>query len=166
MGSKATKVLSSLLLGALVFVTAMDAALLVTSPLWVDSLYKSGVLRIFGGHWGTYTIAMPFHSELFMVLFVILSGITLGALLVENIRLIRNVQKGNPFCMQNARALRCSGWFCAAQLAIFIAKLIEGPTILTFGCAVIFMLASILYFVLADLFRSAALLREDNDLTI
>jgi hypothetical protein len=166
MRSKATKFLSSALLGVLIFTAASDAVLLVTSPYWADWLYKTGYLRIFGGSLGTVTIQMPFHSELFMMIFVALSGIVLGALLVENIRLIVNVRKGNPFCVRNATAFRLSAWCCTAQFGIFIAKMIEGPTILTLGCTLIFLLAAMLYFVLADLFHSAALLREDNDLTI
>jgi hypothetical protein len=166
MRSKSTKFLSSLLLGVLIFLAAADAGLLVTSPFWARALYKTGYLTIFGDGLGTITVQMPFRSELFMMIFVALSGIVLGALLAESIRLILYVRKGNPFCMGTARALLHSAWCCAAQMAIFVAKLIEGPTILTLGCAVIFLLAAMLYFVLADLFRSAALLREDSDLTI
>jgi hypothetical protein len=166
MSNKITKALSSLLLGVLYFVAAFDLVLLVASPFWVDSIYKSGFVRILGGSLGTIEISNPFHSEWFMMLFVILSGIVLGALLFESIRLILNIRKGSPFCMGNAKALLHAAWCCVAEFVLFIAKIIEEPTILVLGCTFIFLVAAMLYFVLADLFRNAALLREDNDLTI
>jgi hypothetical protein len=166
MSSKITKTLSGLLLGVLFFIAAVDLVLLVASPFWVDSIYKSGFMRIFGGSLGSIEFSNPFHSELFMMLFVILSGIVLGALLFESIRLILNIRKGNPFCMGNATALKRAAWCCGVEFLLFVAKIIEGPTILVLGCTFIFLIAAMLYFVLADLFRSAALLREDNDLTI
>lgn len=166
MKGSATRFLSSLLFGVIMCILAADAILLALSPLWVHEMYQSGGLWLNTGVIGAISLPAPFNSESFMLVFVILSGFALGALLLENARLLANVRKGNPFCMQNAKALKLCAWFSLAQMALFTAKLIERPTVLTFGCALIFLLACLLYFVLADLFHSAALLREDNDLTI
>jgi hypothetical protein len=165
MGSKATKVLSSMLLVILILAIAADAALLVTSPFWLNALYHSGYAG-FDRSGETISILLPTGTQFFIQVFVALSGIALGGILLEAVRLLMNVRKGNPFCMGNAKALRQSAWFCLMQMALFIAKMVNGPTVLTLGCAGIFLIAAMLYFVLADLFRSAALLREDNDLTI
>jgi hypothetical protein len=165
MQNKSTKILSGLLMITLIFILAVDVVMLFTSPIWLNTLYGSGPVDVTRGG-ENISILMPTGTHTFMLIFVILSGLVLGAILLESIRLLRNIRKENPFSMANAKALRHSAWFSIAQMALFIAKMVNGPTVLTLGCAGIFLLAAMLYFVLADLFRSAALLREDNDLTI
>lgn len=165
MKSPATKVLSSMLLVILILAIAADAALLVTSPFWLDTLYHTGYAGYDRGG-EAVRVLMPTGTQFFMQVFVALSGIALGGILIEAVRLLMSVRRGNPFCMGNAKALRQSAWFSLAQMGLFIAKMINGPTVLTLGCAGIFLIAAMLYLVLADLFRAAALLREDNDLTI
>lgn len=166
MRSTATKILSRVLMWALIVIIGIDAILLVSSPYWLKVLYDSGKVDVTRGGEANISILMPSGSYLFMVFFVILSGLALGALLLEAARVLRNTHKGNPFSMKNAGALQRSAWFSLAQMALFIAKMINKPSLLTLGCVGIFLLAAMLYFVLADLFHSAALLREDNDLTI
>lgn len=166
MQSKTVKVLSSLLMAALIFFIALDAILLFSSPFWLNYLYHHGPVDVSRGGETSVSILMPTGTQTFMLVFVILSGLALGALMVEAVRLLRRANKGDPFRMSTARTLRRSGWFSLVQMALFIAKMVNGPTILTLGCAGIFLMGGMLYFVLADLFQSAALLREDNDLTI
>jgi len=165
MRSNATKILSSILMAALILFIAIDAVLLLSSPFWLKVLYAGPVDVTRGGE-TSISIFMPTGTEPFILVFVILSGLVLGAIMLEAIRLLRSAQKGTPFCIKNARSLKHCAWFCLAQMVLFAAKMVNGPTALTLGCAGIFLLASMLFFVLADLFHSAALLREDNDLTI
>jgi hypothetical protein len=165
MKSNATKLLSSALMGILIVLIALDAFLLVTSPFWLNALYQTGSAG-YSRFGETVSVLMPMGTHIFMQVFVALSGLTLGAILLEAIRLLMSVQKGNPFCMSNARSLKRSGWLSLAQMALFAAKMANGPTVLTLGCAGIFLVAAMLYFVLAGVFQAAALLREDHDLTI
>lgn len=165
MKNNATKVLSSLLLAILIALIAADAALLVSSPFWLNALYRGDSFG-FGRIWLALDILMPSGSLVFIQFFVALSGVALGGILVEAVRLLMSVRRGDPFCMANARSLNRSAWFSMAQMALFIAKMWDGPTALTLGCAGIFLVAAMLYFVLSGVFREAALLREDRDLTI
>lgn len=166
MRSNAAKILSSLLMVALSIFIAVDAILMLSSPIWLNMLYRSGPVDVTRGGETSISIFMPTGTQTFMLVFVILSGLMLGALMLEAVRLLRSANKGIPFRMGTVKALRRSAWFSLAQMALFIAKMVNGPTLLTLGCAGIFLLGAMLYFVLADLFHSAALLREDNDLTI
>jgi hypothetical protein len=165
MKSDSTKVLSSLLLAILISLIAADAILLCSSPFWLNTLYRAGSVG-FERNGEAFSLLMPTGTQLFMQFFVILSGAALGGILFEAIRLLTSVRRGNPFCMANARALNRSAWLSLIQMALFIAKMVNGPTVLTLGCAGIFLIAAMLYFVLAGVFREAALLREDRDLTI
>lgn len=153
----------------LVTMTAMlvlDAVLLVSSPFWLSILYSSGEVDITRGGEAAISLLMPNGTQIFMQVFVAFSGIALGGILAEAIRILRHVRKGAPFCMGVARALKASAWLSLAQMGLFAAKMFNGPTVLTAGCIGIFLIAAMLYFVLADLFRNAALMREDHELTI
>lgn len=166
MRSKLAKVLSQTLMVSLIFFLVLDVILLVSSPFWLKAIFYAGPVDVTRGGETSISVSFPSGTYSFMLGFVILSGIVLGAILLESARILRNVNKGHPFSMANARAFQRSAWFSLAQMALFIAKMFNKPSLLTLGCAGIFLLATLLYFVLADLFHSAALLREDNDLTI
>lgn len=166
MQSKAAKLMSRLLMTALIVFLAMDAILLLSSPFWLHLLYSTGPVDVTRGGETYIRVNVSVETYAFMQAFVALSGIVLGALLFESIRALRNAHRGNPFTLGTAKAFRHCGWLSLAQMALFLAKMFSKPSLLTLGCAGVFLIATLLYFVLADLFHSAALLREDNDLTI
>jgi hypothetical protein len=166
MRKQSVQVLSGVLLVTMIAMLALDAVLLVSSPFWLAMLYNMGPIDLSRSADEAVRILIPTGTHVFMQVFVALSGIALGGILYEAIRILRRVQKGDPFCMGVARALNASAWFSLAQMGLFAAKMFNGPTVLTAGCIGIFLIAAMLYFVLAGLFHAAALMREDHDLTI
>jgi hypothetical protein len=166
MRKKSVKLLSGALLVTMIAMLVLDAILLVSSPFWLSMLYNMGSVDLSRNTDEVVRILIPTGTHIFMQVFVALSGIALGGILYESIRILRRVQKGDPFSMGVARALKGSAWFSLAQMGLFAAKMCNGPTVLTAGCIGIFLIATMLYFVLAELFHAAALMREDHDLTI
>jgi hypothetical protein len=166
MRQNSTKLLSSALMVVLLVIVATDFILLVSSPWWLDMLYHTSPVDVSRSGEYSFSIMIPTGSQSFLQVFVALSGLVLGALLLEGIRLLRNIQKGKAFCMSNAKCLFQAAWLCLGQMVLFIAKMVNGPTVLTLGCAGLFLLAAMMLFVVADLFHAAALLKEDNELTI
>jgi hypothetical protein len=164
MRKQSVKVLSFTLLTAMITLLAADGVLLVSSPFWLAMLYDLNPLSRSVDE--AVRILVPTGSRIFMQVFVAASGIALGGILLEAILVLQQVRRGNPFSMGVARALKASAWFSLAQMGLFTAKMFNGPTTLTAGCIGIFLIAAMLYLVLADLFHSAALMREDHDLTI
>lgn len=164
MRKQSVKALSLALLISMITLLALDAVLLVSSPFWLTMLYDLDPFSRSVDE--AIRILVPTGSRIFMQVFVAASGLALGGILYEAIRILRQVRLGAPFDMGVARALKASAWLSLGQMGLFAAKMFNGPTALTAGCIGIFLIASMLYFVLADLFRSAALMREDHELTI
>ena len=161
---KTTKALSSILMGFIVLMMALDAMLLVTSPVWLRAMYENnGVLFSFPD--AGFYIHRPQGDERLMLIFVILSGIALGWILLETLRLLRRVHLG-PFTMATARCLRRLAVGSTLQMLLFGYKMAFGPTVITLACAGLFLIGAMLFLVLADLFHAAAQLKEDNELTI
>lgn len=158
--------LTQVLMVFLILLVLADALLLVTSPFWLQALSAYGPVDVENSNEYTFRLAIPAGTMALTQGFVALSGIVLGGLLVEGIRLLRSVPQGKPFCRANGRSLFRAGCFALAQMALFLAKMIYDPSILTLGCAGVFLIGAMLLFVLAELFHSAALLKEDSDLTI
>lgn len=166
MRTSAANLMTRVLLVMLILLVAADAALLLTSPLWLGEFANHDHVDVENSAEYTFQISVPPGSLPFTQGFVALSGVALGALLLEGIRLLRSVPRGMPFCRANARSLLRAGCFALVQMALFLAKMFFDPSLLTLGCALVFLVGGMLLFVLSELFHSAALLKEESDLTI
>ncbi len=164
--TSAAKILTQVLMVFLVLLVLLDALLLFTSPWWLHALSQSGPVDVENSAEYMFRLTVPADIMGFTQAFVALSGVALGCLLVEGIRLLRSVPRGMPFCRANTRSLFRAGCFALAQMALFLAKMVYDPSILTLGCVGVFLIGAMLLFVLAELFHSAALLKEDSELTI
>lgn len=101
-----------------------------------------------------------------MLTILYFSGIPAIALLVFAFVITMNITRNKPFIMQNARSLNWMG-LCAVIISIvfFIGSFFLLSVFPIIIC-VIFLLLAVLAKVFAELFRTAVLYKEENDLTI
>ena len=97
------------------------------------------------------------HSAV-LALFLWLVSICGAVILIQGIRILATVADGTPFSPKNAVSLRRAGEACfviAAALASYTALLVP-----------LFAMAGLLCLVMSALFRQAAEIKAENDLTI
>ena len=106
--------------------------------------------------------------------FLILAGICAGGILAQGIRLLASVADGAPFSPKNPGCLRRAAVCCFAIAAGALGRTafslaVHGlPALLSYTALFIplFTMAGLLCLVMAGLFRRAAELKVENDLTI
>lgn len=164
MESKSTKVLSLILLAAVIFLSVCDVLIVCTSPFWLHSLYESNFagLRIMLGY--NYAIGSAIYP--LMLTFFIVSGLLCLGIFAQAFRILQRILKNVAFCKANAFSLRNAAICAFGLCAVFMLKLLFSPSILTFVCGGIFLIFGLFVLVMSQLVRSAAQLKEENDLTI
>lgn len=110
--------------------------------------------------------ALPPETYNTMLAILYASGIPAITLLVFAFVITMNITRNRPFIMQNARVLNWMG-LCAVIISIifFIGSFFLLSVFPIIIC-VIFLLLAVLAKVFAELFRTAVLYKEENDLTI
>ena len=110
-----------------------------------------------------------------LTLFLTLSGVCTSIILWQARRVLNSILKGRPFCEENALALRraavCGFLISAAALVRLVFSLFytRSPLPLTTYNALfvpIFAMFGLLCLVMSALFRQAAEIKAENDLTI
>lgn len=164
MNSKATRRLSVFLTAVVVFLSVCDIFIVCTSPWWLHTLYKTGFadLRVMLG----YNYAMSSVIYPLMLAFFILSGLLCLGILVAAYRILKRIRIDNPFCDGNAASLRNAAICSFALFVVFMLKMAFSPSILTLVCGGMFLLFGLFVMVISQLVRTAAQIKEENDLTI
>lgn len=110
-----------------------------------------------------------------LTLLLLLCGICTAVILWQAKRALNTIIKGNPFTLDNAANLRRAAVCCfvisgAALVRLVCGLLRYGNTapLLTYNALFvpIFLMGGLLFMVMSALFRQAAELKEENDLTI
>lgn len=110
-----------------------------------------------------------------LTLFLVVSGICTAVILWQARRVLDSILRGAPFCEENARALRraaaCGFLISAAALVRVIFSICFYSSLrplLTYNALFIpvFAMFGLLCLVMSALFRQAAELKAENDLTI
>ena len=110
-----------------------------------------------------------------LALFLVVSGVCTAVILRQALRVLDSILKSHPFCEENARALRraavCGFLISAAALVrvVFSVFYYRSPMPLDSYNALfvpIFAMFGLLCLVMSALFRQAAELKAENDLTI
>ena len=110
-----------------------------------------------------------------LALFLVVSGVCTAVILRQALRVLDSILKSHPFCEENARALRraavCGFLISAAALVrvVFSVFYYRSPMPLASYNALfvpIFAMFGLLCLVMSALFRQAAELKAENDLTI
>jgi len=101
------------------------------------------------------------------LLFVLFPVGILALIAVWNMfSLMRNVNRQQPFIMDNAKRIKRIAAICTAESIIFCAAifLLQSPTMII--VAIAFAIFSCYLFVMGKLFKQAVLFKEENDLTV
>ena len=110
-----------------------------------------------------------------LTLFLLSCGVCTAVILWQGKRVLDTILKGNPFVMDNGRSLKRAGVCCFVISGAALVRLIWG--FVTYGSILplltynalfvpIFLMAGLLCMVMSALFRQAAQLKAENDLTI
>jgi hypothetical protein len=143
-----------------------DLIAIITTPFWLKTAYLKGYdeLGVFFG--SIYSSAHPGGNYYYMTAFIILCGILIMGILFEAYRILSQILKNMPFCMNNAKSFKNAG-ICAFLLTLaFVFKMFFSPSILTLVCAGVFILFGLFMVVLSQLFKIATQIKEENELTI
>lgn len=110
-----------------------------------------------------------------LTLFLLSCGVCTAIVLWQGKRVLDTVLKGNPFVMDNAQSLKRAAVCCFVISGAALARLIWGfayyqsiAPLLTYNALFvpIFLMGGLLFMVMSALFRQAAELKAENDLTI
>lgn len=102
----------------------------------------------------------------FMLGFLYITGV-LALVIVNEIRkLLKNLNKRNPFIMNNVHSLNRIAVSCFLIAASYIIKIIFYNSFLTILVTMVFIITGFFSIILAEVFRQAVIVKEENDLTI
>lgn len=110
-----------------------------------------------------------------LTLFLLSCGTCTAIILWQGKRVLDTILKGNPFVMDNAKSLKRAAVCCFVISGAALARLIWGfvyyqsiAPLLTYNALFvpIFLMGGLLFMVMSALFRQAAQLKAENDLTI
>lgn len=128
----------------------------------------SALLWVFG--WTSFNL-----YQLVLTLFLIFAGVQTALILWQARRVLKTILRGEPFAAENAVSLRRAAWACfliagaALSRVIFSVCYYHSPQPLaTYNALFVpmFAMGGLLCLVMSALFRQAAQLKEENDLTI
>ena len=108
-------------------------------------------------------------------LFLLFCGVCTAVILWQARRVLGTILKGNPFVMDNAKSMKRAAICCFLISGAALARLIWGfayyqsiAPLLSYNALFvpIFLMGGLLFLVMSALFRQAAELKAENDLTI
>lgn len=102
----------------------------------------------------------------FLLGFLYLTGIVCLGLVYEIRKIFKTLNRKNPFMMDNVKSLNRVGWACFIIAAAYIIKIFCYNSVLTAIIAMVFIIAGLFAVVLAEVFRQAIAVKEENDLTV
>lgn len=107
--------------------------------------------------------------------FLIFCGVCTAIILWQAKRVLGTIRKGNPFCRDNARSLKRAALCCLVIALVALVRTIWAVAfyrsiipVFTYNTLFVplFLMGFLLCMVMSALFRQAAELKEENDLTI
>ena len=102
----------------------------------------------------------------FLLVFLYITGI-MALLVVNEIRkLLKNINKRNPFIRDNVKSLNRIAVSCLLIAACYVVKIIFYNSFLTIIITMVFIITGFFSIILAEVFQQAVIVKEENDLTI
>lgn len=110
-----------------------------------------------------------------LTLFLLLCGVCTAVILWQGRKVLDTILRGAPFCMENGMSLRRAAACCFGIALFALIRVLWGvwffqsPLPLASYCALfvpLFFLGGLLCLVMSALFRQAAEMKAENDLTI
>ena len=102
----------------------------------------------------------------FLLGFLFATGIFALVVVQEIRKLLKNLNKRNPFIMDNVKSLNRIAVSCLIIAACYVIKIIFYNSFLTIIVTMVFIIAAFFSIILAEVFRQAIIVKEENDLTI
>lgn len=131
------------------------------------------LLRVFAVSWFSAWQLGLSYIKFFFEFF--LSGVCTAVMIWQGRRVLDTILTGTPFCGKNGVSLRRAAVCCFCISAIFLFRVVDSMIVLpsimplfTFEMVLVplFFLGGLLCLVMSALFRQAAELKAENDLTI
>ena len=170
MQDKRTKRLSAFLMAVVIVLAAADALTAAASPWWLRLAYSGDASpawrEFFSRYAGFPQPSPPGWFAVYGPVLVITCGVLCMGVLISGLRILCSIRRGEPFSPRNAGSLRAAALFSFGLAVLFMIKMALWPSLLTAVCAGVFMLFGLFMLVLSELFRQAARIREENELTI
>lgn len=146
----------------------------VPVDFWLHLLTRSWNISIWVDGWtGKNEIMVP--ADVVLVVFLLFCGICTAIILWQGKRVLDTILKGDPFTEVNAKNLMRAAVCCFVISGAALVRLIWGlvyygniAPLLTYNALFvpIFLMGGFLFMVMSALFRQAAELKAENDLTI
>lgn len=105
-------------------------------------------------------------SYWFLLPFLYLTGFCALMILNELRRIFRTFNRRNPFLMDNVKSLKTMAVSSFAVSIMYMVKIILFNSFLTIILTMVFVIAGLFTLILAEVFRQAVVVKEENDLTI
>lgn len=102
----------------------------------------------------------------FLMIFMYISGFACLAIVNEIRKIFKTLNRKNPFMMDNVRSLKRIAIASFAVSAAYVAKVVFYNSFLTVVIAMVFVIAGLFSIILAEVFKQAVEVKEENDLTI
>lgn len=102
----------------------------------------------------------------FMMIFLYVTGVFALGIVWETRKFFHSVNQNEPFIYENVKALKRISYFSFVIALCYGVKILPYPTILTIVIAMVFMIVGCFSLVLAEVFRQAVDVKQENDLTI
>lgn len=102
----------------------------------------------------------------FLLGFLYITGIVCLGLVNEIRKIFKTLNRRNPFMMDNVKSLNRIGVFSFVIAVAYIIKIFCYNSVLTAIIAMVFIIAGLFSLVLAEVFRQATVVKEENDLTV
>lgn len=102
----------------------------------------------------------------FLIGFFYVTGFFCLAILNEMRKIFKTLNRRNPFRMDNVRSLKRISACSFITAAAYVAKIIFYNSFLTVIMAMVFIIAGLFTIIMAEVFKQAVEVKEENDLTI
>lgn len=116
-----------------------------------------------------------FSYTLVLTLFLLFCGLCTAVILWQARHVLHTILLGTPFCRENGKSLRLAGICCFLISLFALIRMVWGlfyygsiAPLLTYNALFVpvFFMGGLLCLVMSALFRQAAVLKEESDLTI
>lgn len=154
------------LMGLIGFAMLMDFVLLISSPWWLKLAYDEGYKSILPIYERGYYNGGPSGKYAIMLVFIIFCGAVIFFALSEGLKILYNIRKGEPFCIDNSKGFFRAAIYAFIITVAFMIKMLFSASFLTVICACFLFAGGLLLLVLSELFKLAAKIKEENELTI
>lgn len=102
----------------------------------------------------------------FLLPFLYVTGIFALAIVFELRKIFKTLNRRNPFMLDNVRSLKTIAYSCFIISGLYVVKIFFFNSFLTIILAMVFIIGGCFAVILAEVFRQAVIVKEENDLTI